>query len=185
MKLLKIAMILSSIATMSNAATITVSAGFGAQGFNVTTDGLTSLPSFFVGVGGFASGTFTQFGTSVTDSAKVNAVVQATGPTTLNTQVINLFVGNGDSVATSTSYVILKPNANTAFPADVTTAAGVTLAATVGSGYTLVASEGASWDAGKTLGGVAGNGLITFVPEPSAALLGAIGAIGLLRRRRI
>jgi hypothetical protein len=183
MKLLKISLILGTLATAVNAATVTVTAGFGTQGFSVTTDGSTSLSSFLVAVGGYSGGVFTPF-TSVADSGKVSGVLTATSPSSLNSQVLNLFVGNGTTVADSTQYVILSPNAGTTFPSDVTQATGVTYAATLGSGQTLVTSVGATWSANKTLGGGAGAGLITFVPEPSSALLGAIGALGLLRRRR-
>jgi hypothetical protein len=184
MKLLKLSLILGALATCANAATITVSAGFGTQGFNVTTNGTTSLPSFLVAVGGYSGGVFTQFG-SVLDSAKVSGVITATSPTTLNSQIINLFVGNGTTVENSTSWVILSPTANTAFPANVTQATGVTYAATLGTNQNLVASSNATWSATTALGGGAGAGLITMIPEPSAALLGALGALGLLRRRRI
>jgi hypothetical protein len=184
MKLLKISLILGCLSTLANSATITVSAGFGTQGIVVTTNGTTSVPSFFVAVGNYSSGVFTPFG-GVTDTAKVSGVITSTSPTSLNSQVINLFVGSGNSIASSTNYLILSPNAGTTFPSDVTQATGVTYAATLGVNQTLVTSSGATWSGNTTLGGGAGAGMITFVPEPSAALLGAVGALGLLRRRRI
>lgn len=186
MKYLKVSLFFGALLLNSNAATITVSAGFGAQGFSVTSDGLTSLPSFLVAVGGYSGGIFTEFG-SVTDSAKVSGVISGTAPSTLNSQVINLFVGNGTTVQNSTRWVILTPSvAGTNFPSDVTQATGVTYAATVGSGQTLVATSGpgATWSPVSGLANAAGNGLITLVPEPSTALLSVFGVLGLLRRRR-
>lgn len=53
----------------------------------------------------------------------------------------------------------------------------LTLANTAGGVATAAAAQGVSFaTAGTTL---------SFVPEPSSALLGALGALGLLRRRRI
>jgi hypothetical protein len=185
MKLLKIGVILGSLVGMSNAATITVTQGFGAQGLVVTSNGIVSLPNFFVGVGGFTEGstTFTHFGTSILDTGKVNGVFEATSPASLQNRVINLFVGDAATLANSFSWVLLSSTVS--FPPDVTEATGVTFNATVGNNLTLVGSQNATWSPALTLGPVAGNGMITFIPEPSAALLGAFGALGLLRRRRI
>ena len=173
----------------ANAATITISAGFGAQGIHVTEDGINALGSvespFLVSVGGYEESTYTQFANVIQDiTPKINGGITGTAPTSLNGKLIHLFVGNGTTVENSTSYVILSGSA--AFPTDVTVATGVTFLATVGSNLTLVDSSNANWFPALTLGGEAGNGYIQFglIPEPSAALLGAIGALGLLRRRR-
>lgn len=187
MKLLKISVILASLVTLGNAATVTVSQGFGTQGFTVTSDGTLLVPTFLVAVGGYSAGVFTPFG-AVSDIGKVNGVITSTGPASLNNQVINLFVGNGTTVGNSTAFVILTPTSPLLFPPDVTAATGVTYAATIGTGQTLVASSlGSSFSPTTTAGGAAGSGnfILAAVPEPSAALLGAIGALGLLRRRRI
>jgi hypothetical protein len=186
MKLLKISLLIGSLATLSNAATITVSAGFGAQGIAVSYNGTDPVTSFLVAVGSYSGGIFTSFG-SVIDSGKVSGVITSTAPTSLNSQVIHLFVGNGPTVANSSAWVILTPNVGTTFPSDVTQATGVTYAATVGTNQTLVAASILSWAPQGQLGSLTGgNGLIYIpVPEPSSALLGAIGALTLLRRRRI
>lgn len=185
MKLLQIGLILAGIATFGNAATVTVSQGFGSQGFTVTTDGTALLPTFLVAVGGYSGGIFTPFG-AVTDTAKANGVITSSAPTSLNSQVINLFIGNGSTVANSSHWIILTPTSPLLFPPDVTAATGVTYAATVGTGQTLVATSGpsATWSPTTTAGGLAGSGNINFVPEPSAAILSAIGILGFLRRRR-
>lgn len=185
MKLIEIGLIIGCLATIGNAATVSVTAGFGAQGFSVTTDGTTSLPSFLVAVGGYSGGVFTQFGNTANDTGKVSGSFTASSPASLNNQVVNLFVGNGTTVENSTSWVILTPTVPLLFPPDVSGTGGPTYSATVGTAQTLVATSNATWAPTQTLGGVAGNGTITFVPEPSAALLGALGALGLLRRRRI
>lgn len=168
---------------LSQAATITITAGFGAQGIHVTEDGTNSLGTFLVSVGGYEESVYTQFANVIQDTTpKINGSITGTAPTSLNGKLIHLFVGNGTTVENSSSYVILSGSAS--FPTDVTVATGVTYLATVGSNLTLVASQAADWYPTLTLGGAAGNGYIQFVPEPSTALLGAIGALGLLRRRR-
>jgi len=173
---MKIKTILLSLAfaAASNAATVTVSAGFGAQGLIVSTGGLTTVP-FTVAVGNFSSGVFTQFSTSIIDTGKVNGVFTAQAPSSLNGLPLHLWVGNG-AVGASTSFLILSSNAGTTFPADVAAAGGPTFNAALGTGVSLVASTGATFTPGTST--------ITLVPEPSAALLGAVGALGLLRRRR-
>lgn len=176
MKLLKI----SAIALMSlagaNAATITVTAGFGAQGLNVTTSGVAAT-SFHVAIGSWDGSSFTQFATGIQDTAKVNGVFTATVPPAVNSQVIHLFVGQGSSVDFGGNYVLFRTNTNTAFPADVSSgSATATFSATALSGLTAVSQNNATLTSGTNT--------INFVPEPSVALLGALGVFGLIRRRR-
>jgi len=184
MKLVKCALGVILLAASSQAATVIVSQGFGAtQGLVVTNQGV-ALASFTIAVGTYSAGTFSVFGSAITDTGKVNAAgIGATGPSSFNSQIINLFVGNGPVNDPATQYVVLRTNANTAFPADVSGTGSSTFNAALGSGLTLVANTpNAQWSPTAT---ASAGGTINFVPEPSAALLGAIGALGLLRRRRI
>ena len=164
------------LVAISSAATVTVSAGFGAQGLAVSTDGVSTTP-FTVAVGNWNGSAFTQFSTSISDTGKVNGVFTAQDPVSLNGLALHLWIGTG-SVASSTSYVILSSNAGTTFPADVTTAGGPTFNAALASGVALVRGIGATFNANTSSVG------LTAVPEPASIVLGALGALGLLRRRR-
>lgn len=165
------------LAAASQAATVTVSAGFGAQGLSVATDGVATTP-FTVAVGNWDGSAFTQFSTSISDTGKVNGVFTSQAPVSLNGLALHLWIGSG-AVGTSTSYLILSSNAATKFPADVTTAGGPTFNAALATGVSLVTSTGAQFNPDTS------SVVLTTIPEPSAILLGAVGAIGLLRRRRI
>lgn len=168
----------------ANAATVTVTAGFGTQGLNVTNSGVAAT-SFAVTVGNLSGGVFTQFSTTIIDTGKVNGVFTAQAPSSLNGLAIHLLVadstfafGAGQTLPATGSYVILttSPTA-TNFPADVAAAGGPSFNAALGSGLAQIASSNATFTPGTST--------INLVPEPSSALLGALGALGLLRRRRI
>lgn len=180
MKLLKLAALLGCMTVAGNAATITVTQGFGAQGLLVTSDGVTPVP-FFWSVGNWASDTWTQFGDVVEDTDKVNGSVTAGEPASLNNQVIHLWVGlgaTGTAADLNTPWVILRMNNDMAFPPDVAVAGATVFNAAIGNNLTQVAASGAEWTPTATGGG------IVLVPEPSAALLGLIGLLGFIRRRR-
>lgn len=181
MKKLNLLLALGLLTGASQAATITVTSGTPTQGLTVLVD--TVVPTNFnVAVGSWNSltSTFTQFGATVVDTAKVNGVFAATEPTSVNGQVIHVFVGTGTTSANSSAWMIFRSNSNTAFPADVTGTGAVTFAASLASNLTIVASDGRS-----SFGGAAPNNLnLVTVPEPSTALLGLLGVAGLIRRRR-
>ncbi len=196
MKSVKCLALLISLSALSNAATVTVSSGLATQGFTPYVAGAV-LPNFFFSVGSYSlvSTTWTQFGNALADTLKVGGAggIAATSPTSLNGSIVDLFVGTGNSIASSTAWVVLRPSATTAkFPADVTGTGSVTLAATVptgATGWTIIASGVAAGDPAASFGGttpLVGGTILNLnnVPEPSAALLGALGALGLLRRRR-
>jgi hypothetical protein len=86
-------------------------------------------------------------------------------------------VGNG-AVGSATSFVILTSNPATLFPADVSTAGGPTFNAAIGTNVNLVSATNA------TFTGATSTINFAAIPEPSVALLGALGLIGLVRRRR-
>lgn len=173
---------LVALSGFANAATITVSAGFGAsQGINVFSAPSVALSNYAVAVGSWDGTNFTQFGTTTVDaSAPVNAAITATSPSAVNSQVIHLFIGSGSTVNFASPYALIKMNSNLAFPADVSSGtATATFNTAVGTNLTLVSSKDMTWNPQST-----SRSSLTVVPEPSAALLGALGALGLLRRRR-
>lgn len=190
MKLNKLLAIAIASCSLANAATITVSAGFGAtQGLAVYND-TTLATTFTLSVGSYTAGSpasFASFGSAIQDTGKVNTPtgITATSPASFNSQIIHLFIGGGANVADSLSsgkYVVLRTNANTAFPADVSVAGSTTFNAALGSGLTAIATgSAANW---VSTSSASDGGRIVFVPEPSVALLGALGIFGLVRRRR-
>jgi hypothetical protein len=179
MKLLKLFAALGLLTGASQAATITVSAGLGNQGFTPTVSG-SAVSNFTISVGTWDAGTstFTAFG-SLADTGEVNGQITATGPTSFNNQIIALFIGTGSTIAESgDAWVVLTHNSGTTFPPDVSAATGVTFAATTPGVVTIVGGQ-------ATFGAQTATGYaLNFVPEPSAALLGLLGVAGLLRRRR-
>lgn len=95
-----------------------------------------------------------------------------------------LFVGNGSTFVGSTEYLVLK----TTFvfnASDDSNPNPIVNTLTAGNSTVLFGKTSADLrtttaDASAT----PGFGTVVPIPEPSAALLGAIGALGLLRRRR-
>ena len=164
-----------ALAGAAQAATITVSPGFNA---NNDID-VTGAASFTVAIGSWDGTTFTQFASTISDTGSVNGVFAATAPAEVNGDVIFVYVGIGP-VNTATGqgqWALFRTAGNTPFPTDVSS---VSATATVNFHNTT---------AGNVVA-VAGNNytyqgnVVNFVPEPSAALLGALGVVGLLRRRR-
>jgi hypothetical protein len=184
MKLLSSIFAAALCLSAAQAATITVSSGLTSQGFLVT-DGGQATAGHFVAVGNFntLTGVFTVFGSAVADTAKVNTSpgIAATGPSTFNGTIIDVFVGLGNSIESSgAKWVVLRSNANTAFPADVSGTAAVTFAATLPTTVSIIGRG----DAGNGFGLSGTTNTINMVPEPSTALLGLLGIAGLIRRRR-
>jgi hypothetical protein len=181
MKAIKLLLALGLLTGAAHSATINISAGTPTQGFLVTSAGAATT-SHFVSVGNWdaLTSTWTQFGSTLTDTAKVSGQVIASSPTSLNGSVIHLFVGTVNSTTAGTDWVILRTNTNVAFPADVTGTGAVTFAATLPSTVTFVAKGNEAHSFG--LSGTTNT--INLVPEPSTALLGLLGMVGLIRRRR-
>lgn len=98
-----------------------------------------------------------------------------------NGKQIYFVIGNGATRAASTDFAIFTSATNILFPADVTGSgtAAVSLSSITNS---VVLANGGSEDAAGTARDQIR--MVSAVPEPSAALLGAVGALGLLRRRR-
>jgi hypothetical protein len=173
---------IASLAT-ANAASITLTAGFGSSGIVVTQD---TIPvPFTVDIGGFAGGIFTVLPVT---SAAVNKLAgekiagafgnDNTDPASLTGDPIFARI----RLASGAFAILSTPQPASTFPDLTAPLASRTV--TMGSGNTIgVASFGGplvtnvSYTNPNTLNFVA-------IPEPSTMLLGALGALGLLRRRR-
>lgn len=110
--------------------------------------------------------------------------VTVTGNTTFQNQNMFLFVGNGTTFANSTEFLVLK-NTKTFAPGDDGIPTGVTVSFTAANSTLLFGANASnifttSTDASITPGWTT----VAPVPEPSIALLGALGVFGLIRRRR-
>jgi MYXO-CTERM domain-containing protein len=105
--------------------------------------------------------------------------------TTFSNKNIYLFAGNGATLATSTQFLVLK---TTTLFTDAQDALPTALTVTVRPDATSTALFGTTnanvWTTNSDAITTAGWTMAAPVPEPSAALLGALGALGLLRRRR-
>ena len=180
MKLIKLLFVGLVAATgAANAATVTLAPGFG-TGIIVTTDSVNT--AYTVTIGGFEGGVFTQFGTAsnnFTAGTKLGGDYAATGPDTLNNDrvFIRIDIGGGRFgifQATGTS-----PSGF--FPSDVTSAILSSSANVNNTSQLVIASSGGVQ--GVSFGSANNINFVT-VPEPSVALLGALGVLGLVRRRR-
>ena len=207
----KLLLITSSIGLMiglSNAATISLTRGTGNPGIIASLEG-TSLTAggYYVAVGTYTTSGTTQVPLITTDPASLLAAVAAfdtfaslvapiggstigtiTGsftslgnvggntPADFNLKPIYFLVGNAATAAGSTAWGIFSMTTSSAFPADVTAAGSTPVSIPRGASITPLMNAGIV--TGDTFA------LVNTVPEPSAVFLGAIGALGLLRRRR-
>lgn len=172
------------------------------------TNGGTSAGPGVVGIGIFSTETlssftgsqliasFTLFGTTGAFSASGptgargqfslgEPAITIAGNSTFSGKNMFLFVGNGATYQTSSQFLVLK-NTKTFDIADDAVPTGVTVTFTDTNSTRLFGSALAdlrttSTDTTTNPGFAA----IAPVPEPSVALVGAIGALSLLRRRRI
>ncbi len=200
------------MASVSTAATITISRGIGNAGIvaqNPASAGgaLLATGGYYIAAGTFTNGSgvtqepiittefssllaavasFDVFGsstspTSGTTLGTISAGITALGgsdTSVFNTKEIYILVGNGATQAASTAFGIFKMTTPVFFPANVAAAGSTTVPTSSTAAITPLANAGSEPTPGTFQ-------LATAVPEPSAALLGAIGALGLLRRRRI
>jgi hypothetical protein len=95
------------------------------------------------------------------------------------------FIGDGASLLDSSGFVLYK-NIDV-INADLPVADGNSLV--LANGTLLIGTQGTGTYDASSLGGAENTSVSTFrlvaaIPEPSTMLLGAIGALGLLRRRR-
>lgn len=140
--------------------------------FNVVASGIPGTTSADLG-GSFAG--FVQAGGITSTPATI------TGASTLIGRALYVFAGNGATLAASTAWALKQVNfIGDDVPNDITY-----LANPLGGAAPIIGSVG------SFVGNAGGQGSGTFstlqlaaVPEPSTAVLGIIGAFGLLRRRR-
>ena len=109
--------------------------------------------------------------------------IAITGNASFANENMYLFVGNGTTLANSTEFLIVKSNL-TFNPADDESSTAIDIAfrpetSTVLFGSVVGDVKTSNADATTTAGWQ-----LAVVPEPSAALLGLLGAVGLIRRRR-
>ena len=142
------------------------------------------LVSLFTRFG--AEGTFAAGGTGGNRSIFSSPQNQTIG-NTFNGKNIYLFAGNGSTFANSSQFLIVKSTDTFILADDITNAVTPKLL-TVDrtNGTTLFGTSVANvfttnTDATQT----PGFQMAVVVPEPSSALLGAVGALALLRRRRL
>lgn len=156
-----------------------------AVGTFTNTTGVTEVPSittdFSSLLAAVAAFDIFQFGTTPTSGATqgvMNLSLTSTGgpnPSVFNSKQIYVLVGNGSSAASSSQWGIFTTVNPVLFPADVTAAGTTAVALPTGAALSPLLNAGS----------VNGNNFrLVGIPEPSTMLLGALGALGLLRRRR-
>ena len=145
-------------------------------------NGLSILSNAFVQFG--AAGTFNTAGPTGSKGVFSRNTSSLVVGSPFSTKNIYAFVGNGTSFSNSTELLVLKSASTFTDGQDaIPTAQLVTLSYANTSllfGRQLADVKTTTTDSSVTLGW----GTAVAVPEPSAALLGALGALGLLRRRR-
>jgi hypothetical protein len=198
-----IGLVVASLGSAS-AATIAVSGGSGNQGFTVTSasGAAISAQSYFA-VGYFttvptitdgaslltAVSNFKTFASGLTGSAspyKMAASFTNATVTGADSQQIYFILGNGTTQANSTQFALFTTSAATLFPANITAASSTNISFTGANGATtpVMLSNAGTATVGSGAPGTIKLVDTVVVPEPSAALLGGLGLLGLLRRRR-
>lgn len=134
---------------------------------------------------------FTTFGTTNTNFAfnggvsSSEVVALPANDATFTGKTIHILYGNAASVVGSTAFAVLT--ANTLFPTVDGAANGAASATTLAPGNVVFGRVLTSGNFTQPAGGTFASGvqvLTVAIPEPSAVLLGAVGFLGLLRRRR-
>jgi hypothetical protein len=148
---------------------------------------ISGLTSSFTALGSdnFVDGNSNNLGSAVPGSFIINvAQTNFTSSFTLYN-----FIGNGATLAESTSFALFRLN-QTVAPDPALPAVPLAYQFGMNDGTLVFGTAGtfpgySNNDLGITSTPVSSFQLVNAIPEPSAALLGAIGALGLLRRRRI
>jgi hypothetical protein len=189
MKTKEIVCALFALSSIAGATTVTAGGGTGGAQFYTSAGTILTSSNSTIRVGRFVADVFTPFGLSDPTPIAISTVAALAG---------RWSAGYTDNSATATDFngaqiwfqvTTTADNGGTAtfsggqfFPnnaggaADATTISSVTLT-TLGAGSTA-GSRAYEVGDGRIIIGV------TAIPEPSTMLLGALGALGLLRRRR-
>lgn len=144
----------------------------------------TALVSLFTQFG--AVNTFNNAGTGGNRSVFSTAQSQTITPTFSN-RSIYFFAGNGSTFLNSTQFLVAKMDTETFLPGDDVTNAIIPKVITINpaNSTVLIGSEIANvWTTNSDASTNAGWQMAALVPETSTSLLGALGALMLLRRRR-
>ncbi|MFC7339104.1 PEP-CTERM sorting domain-containing protein [Haloferula chungangensis] len=174
MKMLKCIILTAALTASASAATVGISPGFGAaNGIVVTVDGVQT--NYGLSVLGLVSDAQILFGSMQTlaSGAKISGSFAANGPVSLNNEEIYLRVdaGGGWALLSTTQ----------TFPADVSSAALSSTVIFSNSSATSIDSTGGIMGVEFTNANTLN---FVTIPEPSVAILGALGMLGLVRRRR-
>lgn len=183
--------IISCIAGSLNAATVTVGGGIGATNNQITVrlDGVQTA-NHYISLGSWnaITSTFTEFTAPVADTAFINGSFANTTNTAVNNQIVHVWVGltSTRTFDLTSNWVLFKGSADQAFGADISSALSTTTVTLSNFTTAVNVAQSTSYNEVAPVAGVNGP-YINFVtiPEPSVALLGAVGVLGLLRRRRI
>jgi len=179
------------IAGSLQAATITVSGGIGSTTNQITVrlNGVQTA-NHYISVGSWDAGTstFTEFTAPASDTAFINGTFANTTNTGVNNQTVHVWVGltSTRTFDLTSNWVLFKASNDAKFGADISSVASSTTVTLSNFTTAVNVAQSTSYSEVAPVSGVNGP-YINFVPvpEPSAALLGAVGVLGLLRRRRI
>ena len=199
-------LLVAGLTEASSAATVAIARSGAGTGIQAQTSAGVNLTggNYFIGVGTYlvapsitdqasfvdAVTNFSLFGSALspvptaTTAGLIIGSITATN-TAFNSALLYMLIGNGTTKANSTEFAIIQGTSPAwTFAPNVALAGSTTYTLANASQFAVVGVAGTEID---NLTGADGLQLRTLavIPEPSAALLGAIGALGLLRRRRI
>jgi hypothetical protein len=189
LKLVKTISVATCLFGTLNAATVNVGAGVGTATNQITVrlDGVQTA-NHYISVGSWNGTTFTEFTAPSVDTGFINGAFVNTTNTAVNSQIVHVWVGltSTRTFDLAANWVLFRASNNAAFGSDISSALSSTTVTLSNFTTAVNVAQSTSYTEVAPVSGTNGP-YINFVtvPEPSAALLGAFGALGLLRRRRI